>query len=941
MLFADSYNNRIRKVTVSTNVITTIVGTGTQSYSGDGGAATSATLKYPFAITLDSSGNYYIADGNNQCIRKVTVSTGIISTIAGSGTQGYSGDGGPATSASLNSPWGVAVDPSGLFTRYSLVYMFSLLQYIGDVYIAEFGNNRIRKVVISTGLIYTYAGTGTSGYGGDNGPATSAKFYFPVSVAVDASGVVFVADYNNNRIRKIFSATNSPTPMPSYTPSLKPSSVPSTATPTVTPTRNPTSLPSTGQPSIRPTITPTMTPSICPTMNPTTIPSSTPSQQPTALPSTTVPTVTPTTTPSICPTMTPTTIPSYAPSEEPTVAPTTEVPTITPTIMPTYAPSQEPTSIPSTSEPSLAPTMIPTYTPSQEPTSIPSTREPSQAPSVYPSATDSPTSSPTSQPTQVDLIAVNFMSVVVTSEEVKQKTQFYLGSYVAYFLCIYISLYLYSCTNYGIQTSKMLYNSSFNSHYFDVVSRKEPSKCLELQQIYQKNEILQQIARAVSASTRRIEAASDSFTKVYREYVQQQRTLLGCDACMYPKGITQTLTYFQPIILPPGRIEDIILFICHNHPFFSCFYFIEGSQLGAHGHRILFISRDIVVFSGYQFSNMLLEYLSLDHYGLGVAISLFIITPLAISVHLLLKYLYICPCIDEDSLLGSYKTHLKCMGKLAIIPLIVVMGIALVFACLFSNGRRVDKVLINYFFFVQIYGIFFLLIKAVLLFKDRYFLQISILGKMQIITVGNLYRERIIAEQMNENIDFACRTDRYLGGMLIVQRIYNREDAIKANWIQGTNEDTTTNPHHSNPLHNGSMGERGSEYDERVSYGDVYRTQTFNEGIEMHSTFSSTTSYHSAFQSLRNLMSPTASSNDDAALYLEYQQQQQENPSSNDYSLDSNLSFEEWKIKRKQFKKGTRNSFISAFQVFEEREQQQQGVASTMLMHSNSMRINK
>jgi uncharacterized alkaline shock family protein YloU len=110
---ADWYNHRIRKVTVSTGIISTIAGTGTVSYSGDNGAATSATLSYPFGVGLDTAGNVYIADSANHRIRKVTISTGIITTIAGTGTTSYSGDNGPATSATLYRPYGVAVDSAG------------------------------------------------------------------------------------------------------------------------------------------------------------------------------------------------------------------------------------------------------------------------------------------------------------------------------------------------------------------------------------------------------------------------------------------------------------------------------------------------------------------------------------------------------------------------------------------------------------------------------------------------------------------------------------------------------------------------------------------------------------------------------------------------------------------------------------------------------------
>ena len=207
---ADIGNNRIRKVTATTGMITTFAGNGTAGYSGDGGAATGAGLHFPISVAVDASDNIYIADSYNQCIRKVTATTGIITTVAGNGTKGYSGDGGAATNAELNTPDGVAVDVSG------------------NIYIADANNNRIRKVTASTGIITTVAGNGTRGYSGDGGAATSAELYSPTAVAVDVdvSGNIYIADDANNRIRAVGVAAtmatptiiwNTPEPVPSGT----------------------------------------------------------------------------------------------------------------------------------------------------------------------------------------------------------------------------------------------------------------------------------------------------------------------------------------------------------------------------------------------------------------------------------------------------------------------------------------------------------------------------------------------------------------------------------------------------------------------------------------------------------------------------------------------------------------------------------------------------
>ena len=131
----------------------------------------------------------YIGDRDNDRIRKVTVSTGIITSIAGTGTASYSGDNGQATSAALNTPYGVALDSAGTHSLiYELSFIYSYNLSLGNIYIADSNNNRIRKVTVSTGIIFTFAGTGSGSYSGDNGPATSAELNGPISVALDSAG---------------------------------------------------------------------------------------------------------------------------------------------------------------------------------------------------------------------------------------------------------------------------------------------------------------------------------------------------------------------------------------------------------------------------------------------------------------------------------------------------------------------------------------------------------------------------------------------------------------------------------------------------------------------------------------------------------------------------------------------------------------------------------
>ena len=181
---ADRDNSKIRMVN-SAGIITTFAGTGVAGSSGDGGAATSAQLHGPTGVTVDNNGNLYIVDPNNRKIRMVT-STGIMTTFAGTGVAGSSGDGGKATSAQLNGPSGVGTDSSG------------------NLYIVDNGNNKIR-MVNNAGIITTFAGIGTLGYSGDGGSATSAELCEPQCVATDTHGNVYISDYGNNDIRLVTS----------------------------------------------------------------------------------------------------------------------------------------------------------------------------------------------------------------------------------------------------------------------------------------------------------------------------------------------------------------------------------------------------------------------------------------------------------------------------------------------------------------------------------------------------------------------------------------------------------------------------------------------------------------------------------------------------------------------------------------------------------------
>ena len=227
---ADTYNIKIRMVN-SAGTISTFAGGGTH-YLGDGGAATDAIFMSPTAVALGPDGSLYIVDSGSNNIRKVTMMSdgaNIITTVAGSLTGGYGGDGNAATSAMLQGPAGLAIDS------------------YGNLYIADRGNNVVRFVAYDTAIITTFAGGPYNMYLGDGGSATSAYLLGPKTVTVDSTGtVVYIGDAGEYRIRKVVKTYNFPTSQPSSQPNAHPTSQPSShpSLPTGQPSKQPTSEPS-------------------------------------------------------------------------------------------------------------------------------------------------------------------------------------------------------------------------------------------------------------------------------------------------------------------------------------------------------------------------------------------------------------------------------------------------------------------------------------------------------------------------------------------------------------------------------------------------------------------------------------------------------------------------------------------------------------------------
>ena len=189
LYIADTHNHRIRKLSLTTGIINTVAGTGIAGFAGDHASATAAQLNLPTALALDAQQNLYLADTASHRVRKIDAVTGLITTVAGDGTQGFAGDNGLATAASIDSPTGIAVDGAG------------------NLYLADTHNHRIRMIAATTGLITTVAGTGVEAFSGDNAAASGAAVALPHGLSLDTAGNLYLADTANHRIRRIDAAT--------------------------------------------------------------------------------------------------------------------------------------------------------------------------------------------------------------------------------------------------------------------------------------------------------------------------------------------------------------------------------------------------------------------------------------------------------------------------------------------------------------------------------------------------------------------------------------------------------------------------------------------------------------------------------------------------------------------------------------------------------------
>ncbi len=384
------------------------------------------------------------------------------------------------------------------------------------------------------------------------------------------------------------------------------------------------------------------------------------------------------------------------------------------------------------------------------------------------------TTAPTVSPTNAIDVSI-FENNAVSSHVAEEKFKSYLGSFIGYFAALYVLLYLFRRTEYGRLTVALLHDSAYSSsnHKRYSVSVTPPEgveNVAELRNIYVGNQVLAAIPEKENERITRISSVND--TKVYRSgryisYCNQRRYLLGCEPILYPAGYELNL-WFTRVVMPPGYMENLMLYLCNNHQFFNCIYYIEHKKVfGSRGRILVYVVKEGVVFVLSQFLSGLVQYYSIDHFTyLAPLIKVFVITPISIMVGLALLYMYTVPCVETNDNIKGNK-HLKCCIRLLsrgfIVPVVVIMSASLVVACLFTTGDRVPYILLNFFFTVQLWSILLQILHAVAGFYDNhYFHRVYLLGKMMY-SIGDIFLERIVADNQVLGVDYVVTQSRYFG----------------------------------------------------------------------------------------------------------------------------------------------------------------------------------
>ena len=595
--------------------------------------------------------------------------------------------------------------------------------------------------------------------------------------------------------------------------------------------------------------------------------------------------------------------------------------------------------------------------PSSDPSSRPS-RLPSSEPSSIP--TTQPTSAPTSQPTPLDIIDLNTLTAPITAEVVSTKVNYYLGAFVAYFIACFIVLVVVDYWRLGKAEVKKLHDSAYSSSVFIPSSSRGDLPSSPAVETSTHNRIIHNMVdklkrwdkmlmhviedekKFVDLSGQLVRANRDkssivkgsAYSATFHAYIYQRRTFFGCKPLWYPGG--QVTACSSTWTFQESAIEDFVLYICNNHSVLGCVLSCDGARVDRTGKRLIYIAQNAVAFCASSISGSVLNYLGYSDRA-NMIFAILVTAPATFAVGKVMNFLYVCPIgfsVEYEVVHPRVVAFLRGLGKLAIIPMLVGIGGLLVMSAVFSRGYDIYIIVVYFFLNVQLYGFFLELVSDSLLMFPSQYLGINIdvyVKQVVVLEVGRRFVELLHHQGLvTEGKDYYFRRRRIL--FIYIDYICLYDEAVKKGYVPDPS--VVVGMQVTSVMHDGLSIDIASDKNEEdhAALYNVYSTGANRIDTDKVTMFERAQVLKSNGKNDKMIagmtrMRQATPLDEDVELYKIYERDSiasrdigmGDDISSNAYDFTENiLSFEDWNARRKKFKEGTRGSFVTAFQVFED-----------------------
>ena len=465
------------------------------------------------------------------------------------------------------------------------------------------------------------------------------------------------------------------------------------------------------------------------------------------------------------------------------------------------------------------------------------TGSPTSSPTSFPSS--HPTSLPTLSPTPFDVIGTNIFNTDIDNKVVAVRVKFYLGTYIGYFLVLFVLLMLIDKSEIAKKLVKELEMSAFESAVYNSPNQlpivetetKVEAKCSRMNQLIEENiQFRNSLSETDSWKLKRQQSEGEKYTPYFHNCLFHQRCLLGCKPIFYPDGMPLPLGC-ATISLPPGLLEDFMLFLCNNNTFFNCLFTIKGGKISRSGNRYIYILSNCVAFFLNCICGSVLNYLEISEYG-SIAFDIIVISPSVLIVSNIVEQLYSCPIAESEAFQARFPSlgnKLRYIGRFMILPFMVASFALLVLSAIFSKGA--DSVYIIGMFILQVQMQAFILeiILTIMLFVPNYHWKFSVytpLGDVTLVEIGMRYVESILLQGLLEGKDYVSFSQLYLN-IFRLEYCYSYEDALRKGLISLPSQNITDDSFEMSSLYDGDVeyGEASKSGNEKMSSrGSVYRT---------------------------------------------------------------------------------------------------------------------